>query len=247
MQERQIDLSAHVERVKRKARPWKSIIALVLAVASAIISNAARRKSHAFFSAPDLTYQIVAAGTAVLFLIFASMATYGLARQARQLLEPRVGTAYSAIVRYAVLIVGAFTTLVLTLVLFGVPVSQLVLGGALTTVFVSIAAQQALGNVFAGLVLMLARPFKVGDAIRLQAGALGGTLEGRVTDIGITYVRVDTGGGVISVPNSQVLNAVVGPIPPNGGNGTQAPAVSGGKPGPPGAPEQPQPSPPGPG
>ena len=70
------------------------------------------------------------------------------------------------------MIVGAFTTLLLTLVLFGVPVSQLVLGGALTTVFVSIAAQQALGNVFAGLVLMLARPFKVGDDIRLRAGAL---------------------------------------------------------------------------
>jgi small-conductance mechanosensitive channel len=246
VQERPINLSAQVERVKHRARPWKSIIALVLAIAAAVISHVARRKSHVLFSAPDLTYQIVAAGTALLFLIFASMATYGLARQAGQVLEPRVGIAYSAIVRYAVLIVGAFTTLLITLVLFGVPVSQLVLGGALTTVFVSIAAQQALGNVFAGLVLMLARPFKVGEAIRLRAGALGGPVDGRVTDIGITYVRVDTGVGVVSVPNSQVLNAVVGPIPPDDENGAHA-ATGGGKPGTPGAPEQPQPSPPGPG
>ena len=115
------------------------------------------------------------------------------------------------------MLVGAFTTLVITLVLFGVDVSQLVLGGALTTVFVSIAAQQALSNVFAGLVLVFARPFKVGDAIRLRAGALGGTLDGIVTDIGITYVRFNTDGSVMSVPNSQVLNAVVGPIPPTGG------------------------------
>ena len=112
------------------------------------------------------------------------------------------------------MLVGAFTTLAITLVLFGVNVSQLILGGALTTVFVSIAAQQALGNVFAGLVLVFARPFKVGDAIRLRAGALGGTLDGIVTDIGITYVRFDTDGSVMSVPNSQVLNAIVGPIPP---------------------------------
>jgi len=184
----------------------------------------------------------------VLFLVFGSIATVGLARQASQLLEPRVGIAYSAIVRYAILIVGAFTVLVITLVLFGVPVSQLVLGGALTTVFVSIAAQQALGNVFAGLVLMLARPFKVGDPVRLRAGSLGGsgTLDGRVTDIGITYVRIDTGGGMISVPNSQALNSVVGPIPPDDGNGAQIPAVSDGKSGTPGAPEQPQPGPPGP-
>jgi len=115
-------------------------------------------------------------------------------------------------------------------------------------VFVSIAAQQALGNVFAGLVLMLARPFKVGDPVRLRAGSLGGsgTLDGRVTDIGITYVRIDTGGGMISVPNSQALNSVVGPIPPDDGNGAQIPAVSDGKSGTPGAPEQPQPGPPGP-
>jgi small-conductance mechanosensitive channel len=246
VQERQIELSAKVARVKRKARPWKSIIALVLAIASAVISHRASHKKSLVVPMTDLTYQIVAAGTAVLFLIFASMATYGLARQARQLLEPSVGTAHSAIIRYAILIVGAFTTLVLTLVLFGVDPSQLVLGGALTTVFVSIAAQQALGNVFAGLVVMFARPFQVGDAVRLRAGALGGTIDGTVTDIGITYVRVDTGGGVLSVPNSQVLNAVVGPIPPDDSNGAQAPAVIDGRSGTPGGPEQPQPAPPGP-
>jgi small-conductance mechanosensitive channel len=240
-------LSAQVARVKRKTRPWKSIIALVLAVASAVVSVWAKHKSLIFgFSASDLTYQAVRAGTAVLFLIFASMATYGLARQARQLLEPRIGTAHSAIIRYIILIVGAFTALVLTLVLFGVNVSQLVLGGALATVFVSIAAQQALGNVFAGLVVMLARPFKVGDAIRLRAGALGGTIDGTVTDIGITYVRIDTGGGVISVPNSQVLNAVVGPIPRDEEDNSPAPAVIDGRSDTPGGPEQPEPTPPGP-
>ena len=98
------------------------------------------------------------------FLVFGSIATYGLAGKSRELLEPTAGPAHSAIVRYAILIVGAFTTLVITLVLFGVDVSQLVLGGAITTVFLSIAAQQALGNVFAGLVLVFARPFQVGDA-----------------------------------------------------------------------------------
>src|SRR5689334_11732029 len=207
---RQIDLPKQVERVKRKTRPWKSIIALLLAIAAAVISHQAHRDT---FTASHLTNQLIAYGTAVLFLVFGSTATYGLAGKSRELLEPTAGQAQSAIVRYAVLIVGAFTTLVITLLLFGVDVSQLVLGGAITTVFLSIAAQQALGNVFAGLVLVFARPFRVGDAIRLQAGALGGTLDGIVTDIGITYVRFDTDGSVMSIPNSQVLNAVVGPIP----------------------------------
>jgi small-conductance mechanosensitive channel len=242
---RQIDLSAQVERVKRKTRPWKSIIALLLAIAAAVFSHQARHDSGPIFAATShTTNQFIAAGLAVAFLILGSTATYGLAGKARQLLEPKTGPAHAAIVRYALLIVGAFTTLVITLVLFGVPVAQLVVGGALTTVFVSIAAQQALGNVFAGLVLVFARPFKVGDEIRLRAGALGGTLDGIVTDIGITYVRFRTEGSVMSIPNSQVLNAVVGPVPAKPDQ--EDASVADGKSGTPGGPEHPQPRPAGP-
>jgi small-conductance mechanosensitive channel len=242
---KQIDLSTHVDRVKRKTRPWKSIIALLLAIAAAVISHRASHGNSTFVYLSDQANQFVGYGTAVLFLVFGSTATYGLAGKSRELLEPRAGAAHAAIVRYAILLVGAFTTLLITLVLLGVPVSQLVVGGALTTVFVSIAAQQALSNVFAGLVLVFARPFRVGDAIRLRAGALGGTIDGIVTDIGITYVRFNTDGSVMSVPNSQVLNAVVGPIPPEPDE-DKPPIVADGRSGTPGGPEQPQPRPAGP-
>jgi small-conductance mechanosensitive channel len=246
VQERQLDLSTHVERVKRRTRPWKSIIALALAIAAAVISHGARHDSHFLWIASHTTNQVVAGGTALVFLVFGSIATIGLAGKARELLEPRVGTSHAAVIRYALLIVGGVTTLLITLVLFGVPVAQLVLGGALTTVFLSIAAQQALSNVFAGMVLLLARPFRVGDAIRLRAGALGGTLDGTVTDIGITYLRFRTNGTVMSIPNSQVLNAVVGPIPPGDSDGGQTATIKDGKTGTPGGPEQPHPGPPGP-
>jgi len=86
-----------------------------------------------------------------------------------------------------------------------------VLGGALTGVVVGIAAQQSLGNVFVGLVLLLARPFTVGDHIRIRAGALGGEFDGTVRAISLTYVTVDTGDGPLHVPNSGVLAAAVGP------------------------------------
>ena len=48
---RQIDLSEQVERVKRKTRPWKAIIALLFAIAAAIISDQARHDSAPIFSA----------------------------------------------------------------------------------------------------------------------------------------------------------------------------------------------------
>lgn len=211
----ELDLTLQVAKVREKTRPWKSIIALILAIAAASASAWAHLAFGKFNDPNELPRQITAAGTAAAFCVFGSMATYGLSGQARDVLQPRAGASHAAVVRYTLLLVGGFTTLVVTLLLFKIPVGQLVLGGALTSVFVGIAAQQALGNVFAGIVLLLSRPFRVGDNIRLRAGALGGQMEGVVTEIGITYVRLDTGGSVMSVPNSQVLNAVVGPVPPD--------------------------------
>ncbi|HSZ39664.1 MAG TPA: mechanosensitive ion channel domain-containing protein [Trebonia sp.] len=209
----QLDLSAQVAKVKEKTRPWKSIIALTLAIVAAIVSAWARHRDSAHIFGAGLPSEIIAAGCAAAFCVLGSVATYAVAGQTRSVLARRAAPSHAAVVRYFLLLIGAFTTLVVTLVLFGVPVGQLVVGGALTSVFVGIAAQQALGNVFAGIVLLLAHPFRVGDAIRLRAGAIGGTIDGTVTDIGITYVRIDSGGSVMSIPNSQVLNSVVGPLP----------------------------------
>ncbi|MCW2895516.1 MAG: hypothetical protein JWO75_5005 [Actinomycetia bacterium] len=208
----QIDLSAQVAIVRAKTRPWKAIIALVLAIFAAVASGWAHSSFPHFF-AGDLVSQVIAAACAAAFCGFASAATIGLSAKALDVLKPVVGESHASVVRYALVLIGAVTTLVVTLVLFGVPVGQLLVGGALTSVFVGIAAQQALSNVFAGLVLLLAHPFKVGDSIRLRAGALSGEVDGTVTEIGITYLRLSSAGGVISIPNSQVLNAAVGPLP----------------------------------
>jgi small-conductance mechanosensitive channel len=209
-----VDLPVQVARVvKEKTRPWWSIISLILAIAAAITSAWAHSSFEFYFRSDQVPYQIIAAASAAAFCVFGSIATYGLSRKARSVLEPRVGTAHAAVVGYFLLLIGGFATLAITLALFHFPIRELLLGGALTSVFVGIAAQQALSNVFAGMVLLLARPFRVGDAILLRAGALSGELAGTVTEIGITYLRLDTGGSVMSVPNSQVLNAVVGPQP----------------------------------
>ena len=219
----EIDLSTQVAKVKAKTRPWKAIIALVLAICAAAASRWARTSSDTFLTDAEVTRQILAIGLAVAFCALASAATIGLSGKARSVLEPTFGTSHSAVVQYAVVLIGAITTLLVTLSLVGIPVTQLLLGGALTSVFVGIAAQQSLSNVFAGMVLLLAHPFRVGDSIRLQAGALGGQISGTIAEIGITYLRLATSTGVISIPNSQVLNAVVGPLPDPSTNSTPQP------------------------
>src|SRR5205085_3158111 len=75
-----------------------------------------------------------------------------------------------------------------------------------------IAAQQTLGNLFAGLVLLTARPFRVGERIRIQAGALGGVIEGVVSSLGLMYTTLARGEDRILIPNNGVLAAVVVPL-----------------------------------
>jgi len=113
-----------------------------------------------------------------------------------------------------IVLIGVILTIGITLALLKVPVGQLFIGGAFATIIITIAGQQALSNIFAGLVLLLSRPFQVGDVIQLRSGALSGQIEGTVTEIGITYLRLDTGDNVMSLPNSQVLAAAVTRPPP---------------------------------
>lgn len=208
-EQRQLDLAEQVAKVRKRARPWRAIIALVLAFVAAGVSYASGHRLEYLFEPGRLGRSIVTASTAGAFLLFAMGAVVGLASKARQVLQPTTGSAHAAVVRYTIVLVGTIGTIVITLALFKIPVGQLIVGGALTTILIGIAAQQSLSNVFAGIVLLLSRPFNVGDPILLRSGALGGQIEGMVTEIGITYVRVDTGTSMMSLPNSQVLAAAV--------------------------------------
>ena len=75
-----------------------------------------------------------------------------------------------------------------------------------------LAAQQTLGNLIAGTVLLSARPFKVGDRVRLQGGQIAGQIEGVVSSLGLLYTTFASGEDSIMVPNSAVLNVAVPPL-----------------------------------
>lgn len=198
------------------ARFWRSVIALALAAAAAIASGLAGNRFSEWSAHGPTTPQLIAAGGALAFCLLAIFATIGFSRIARDLLEPRAGTAHAAVVRYTIVLAGGLANLIITLELFKVPVGNLLVGTAFTAVLLGIAAQQTLGNLFAGVMLMLARPFSVGDQVRMRGGTLGGEIQGTVTAVGITYTRLDTAEGPLNVPNAQAMAAVVGPLQPDG-------------------------------
>src|SRR5450755_3378479 len=94
----------------------------------------------------------------------------------------------------------------------GIQPQTLAVGGAFTAVVLGLAAQQTLGNLIAGMVLLSARPFRVGERVRLQTGALAGRTEGVVSSLGLLYTTLARGEDRIMVPNSVVLSAAIVPL-----------------------------------
>jgi small-conductance mechanosensitive channel len=160
---------------------------------------------------PRLSTRLIALVGAGVFLVLAIVAVRHAGAELHRVLRPRVGASAAGVIRLLVNLIGLTIAVLASLGLLAVPVKHLLVGGALTGIIVGIAAQQALGNVFAGLVLLLARPFNVGDRILLRHSTLGGELRGRVTAMGLTYVTLDTTTGPLSVPNNLMLGAGIGP------------------------------------
>ena len=123
-------------------------------------------------------------------------------------LDPATAGTVGFLIRLATVIV----VLIVALEVAGIEAKTLALGGAFTAVILGLAAQQTLGNLFAGTVLLSARPFRVGERVRLQGGGLAGQVEGIVSSLGLLYTTFATGEDSIMVPNSVVLNVAILPL-----------------------------------
>ena len=134
-----------------------------------------------------------------------------LSRTLRLALRDQVGDARSAPAGFLVSVVGYVLVTFAVLSLLDVELTGLLLGGAVTGVVIGIAAQQTLGNFFAGIVLLAVRPFSVGEQVVLRSGPLGGEYQGTVTEMSLYYVHLLTDQGPVALPNSGVLASAVGP------------------------------------
>ncbi|MGA2012036.1 MAG: mechanosensitive ion channel family protein [Solirubrobacteraceae bacterium] len=123
-------------------------------------------------------------------------------------MDPATAGTVGFVIRLATIAIA----LVVALNTAGMNPQTLAVGGAFTAVVVGLAAQQTLGNMFAGLVLLSARPFRVGERVRFQAGAVGGQVEGIVSSLGLLYTVLRSGADQIMIPNNVVLAAAVVPL-----------------------------------
>jgi small conductance mechanosensitive channel len=87
---------------------------------------------------------------------------------------------------------------------FGVETTSMIAVLGAAGLAIGLALQGTLSNVASGVMLLILRPFKVGDFI--SAGSLSGT----VVEIGLFTSELKTGDGVyIMAPNSQIWNTTI--------------------------------------
>jgi small-conductance mechanosensitive channel len=109
-------------------------------------------------------------------------------------------------------LVRKLTTLAVALILvtvvakhFGQDVTSLVAALGVGSLAIGLAAQQTLGNMIAGFTLLVDRPFRPGDRIKLASGE-----SGEVVEIGVRSTRILMAErNLLIVPNTELANSRV--------------------------------------
>ncbi|MFW5924053.1 MAG: mechanosensitive ion channel family protein [archaeon] len=108
-------------------------------------------------------------------------------------------------IAFRVLQIVLFSAVTLAaLTMWGIDLSGMLVGAGFLGIVVGIAAQQTLGSLLAGFVLMFSRPFEIGDWVEI------GDQEGIVTDITIVNTRMENfDGEFVVLPNDLVSNSTI--------------------------------------
>ena len=115
-------------------------------------------------------------------------------------LEQRVSKYIVSTVRFVLWVV----TVLIVAQQLGIPVTSLVALFSVVSLAVSLAVQNVLANVAGGLVLLVTKPFTVGDYIDTPSG------EGTVREMSLTYTFLETMEGQrLAVPNSTLSSGKI--------------------------------------
>jgi len=120
--------------------------------------------------------------------------------QKRPGVDNTLGNFFASLVRWAL----TAAVLIAMLQVFGVQATSFVAVLGAMTLAIGLSMQGALGNIASGVMIMLFRPYKLGDYI--EAAGVGGT----VKDINLFQTVLATPDNVkVLVPNSQAIDGVI--------------------------------------
>lgn len=196
-------LSAEIREAESRRAVGEALL-LVLLLAAVLIVFAFRTDLFPGAGKP------IRYATAVLLVVIG----WGLARTAAKGIGPRLmrrmDPATAGSVGFVIRLLTIFVVVIASLAIAGVKPATLAVGGAFTAIVLGLAAQQTLGNVIAGAVLLSARPFRVADRLRVQGTGID--IEGTVASLGLFYTVLVSGSDRILIPNSVLMSIAVMPL-----------------------------------
>lgn len=106
---------------------------------------------------------------------------------------------FSGVIIYA-------TSGILSLDILGVNIMPFVAGAGIAGLAISFAAKDTLSNIIAGILLLIDRPFEIGDRIELWSAPSGSASWGDVIDIGLRATKIKTTDNIIIIiPNNEIM------------------------------------------
>jgi small-conductance mechanosensitive channel len=98
------------------------------------------------------------------------------------------------------------TAAVIALDVLGVNVMPFIAGAGVLGVAVGFAAKDTLSNLIAGILLIIDRPFEIGDRIEVWSVPTGNASWGDVIEIGLRATRIKTTDNiVVIIPNNEIM------------------------------------------
>jgi small conductance mechanosensitive channel len=98
------------------------------------------------------------------------------------------------------------TAVILALDTLGINVMPFIAGAGVAGLAIGFAAKDTLSNLIAGVLLIIDRPFEVGDRIEVWNAPVGSATWGDVIDIGLRATKIKTTDNiVIIIPNNEIM------------------------------------------
>jgi small-conductance mechanosensitive channel len=202
---REVGLGSEIDR--REAHRAQRVAAVATIAIAAVLFLFSERK-HLF---PGYGTEVRIATVVLLVVLGWSLAS-ALWRASSPTLYRRLDPGTAGTVGFLVRLLILVVTIVVALRIAGIKPEAIAVGGAFTAVILGLAAQQVLGNLIAGVVLISNRPFRVGERIKVQAGQLAGEVDGIVGSLGLFYTTLVSGADRIMLPNGVLLQSAITPL-----------------------------------
>jgi small conductance mechanosensitive channel len=206
-----VGLDVEINRHAVRQAAWRLPLELLALIAVIVGRNWALEKGAHHLKDLHVDAVFVKVVSVILVLVLGWLISRDLAKAAPALFR-RMDPATAGTVEFLIRLFAVAATIFAALAVGGISLQALAVGGAFTAIVAGLAAQQTLGNLFAGMVLLSARPFRLGERVRLQAGQLAGGVDGTVASLGLLYTTLSRGDERIMIPNTLVLSSAIVPL-----------------------------------